>query len=687
MVATILMMAALATHLSIDQPMVALVDRQSLSPELYECKAIALSSDTLLVIIPLEDSKMLGAGLTWIGPLPERQLWIVRRDMFAAERVPSEMVVVQTQTGFVIAADQDVVDNLRNQGLFIVPAEPIAISKIISPGFGERFLEELLGDKPRRVRWQRAREIANLVEPSSIASNLDLLCRDPVSGEPSARFSCRDELEQVYAQLIMQKLEQYLLPKGGTVDTMMFRISQCGQKNLVNIIGSKPGLRTSACYLICAHYDATASLDQGWDWTIDPSPGADDNASGVVSLLECARVLGSVEMDVGVKFVAFSGEEQGLTGSLDYVKRLSQTDSIIGVINLDMIGWVEDQKTAARIRYDWKSKWLADLLEEAKDSLAIDDLELESEIEKMALTSDHASFWIYGIPGVCLSENAAYPYYHTKADTAGNVHIGQVCDLTKLVSGLLGFFISVEGEGLCDLVVQEGNVEFDWKGKAFGRQALLGDSITAIVRAVNQGLAMEAEEPYVFEIWDGKKGSGKLIDRDTVLIQIASGMVFEIKRSWEIQGPTGRRLFTLGLLPLSHGVEDNIDNNIVTVDLIVSHRDELAIQDLHVFPNPVSDGKDIKIGFLLLYSGTSLFATMDVSIYDIMGKLLVTKSFEKLGTRQDFVIGENTIDLGEVLSTSDLSPGLYQLVVSVRSLSPGSSSRASKANTRFAVIR
>lgn len=56
--------------------------------------------------------------------------------------------------------------------------------------------------------------------------------------------------------------------------------------------GSQPEI------LILSHYD-----------TVERCPGADDNASGVALMLECARILAKEEKDCDVRFISFSLEE------------------------------------------------------------------------------------------------------------------------------------------------------------------------------------------------------------------------------------------------------------------------------------------------------------------------------------------------------------------------------------------
>ncbi len=83
--------------------------------------------------------------------------------------------------------------------------------------------------------------------------------------------------------------------------------------------------------------------------------GADDNGSGTCGLLELARRFGAMKGRVGrrVVFIAFSGEERGLFGSIHYCKEPTfPLDKTVFMLNMDMIGRVtevEDDAKLARV--------------------------------------------------------------------------------------------------------------------------------------------------------------------------------------------------------------------------------------------------------------------------------------------------------------------------------------------------
>ena len=118
-----------------------------------------------------------------------------------------------------------------------------------------------------------------------------------------------------------------------------------------NVVGILPGRdpKLAGQYIVIgAHYD---HLGLGGPGSLDPDSvgvphnGADDNASGVVAMLEVARRLSLRPPARSVLFLAFSGEEEGLLGSAAWVKAPAvPNDSVVAMLNFDMVGRLRDDK-------------------------------------------------------------------------------------------------------------------------------------------------------------------------------------------------------------------------------------------------------------------------------------------------------------------------------------------------------
>jgi Zn-dependent M28 family amino/carboxypeptidase len=74
--------------------------------------------------------------------------------------------------------------------------------------------------------------------------------------------------------------------------------------------------------------------------------GADDNASGIAGVIELARVFSTrTDLERGILFAAFAGEELGLLGSSHYTRNPTlPLDKTVAMINMDMIGRLRKDK-------------------------------------------------------------------------------------------------------------------------------------------------------------------------------------------------------------------------------------------------------------------------------------------------------------------------------------------------------
>ena len=109
-----------------------------------------------------------------------------------------------------------------------------------------------------------------------------------------------------------------------------------------NVIATLKGtVNPELVYVVSSHYDSVAA-----------GPGADDDSSGTAALLEAARVLAGTPMPATIIFASFTGEESGLLGSREFVRRAVEGQmQIVGALNNDMIGWANDQRLDNTIRY------------------------------------------------------------------------------------------------------------------------------------------------------------------------------------------------------------------------------------------------------------------------------------------------------------------------------------------------
>ncbi|WP_293892761.1 M20/M25/M40 family metallo-hydrolase [Flavobacterium sp.] len=100
-----------------------------------------------------------------------------------------------------------------------------------------------------------------------------------------------------------------------------------------NLIVTKVGtLYPNTFVIVCGHYDSIGGT------------GTNDNGSGVACILETARLLQNIPTEYSIKFINFSGEEDGLYGSKHFVNSIVNGTTpkmdIRLVLNLDEVGGV-----------------------------------------------------------------------------------------------------------------------------------------------------------------------------------------------------------------------------------------------------------------------------------------------------------------------------------------------------------
>jgi len=215
------------------------------------------------------------------------------------------------------------------------------------------------------------------------------------------------------------------------------------QNVVATLPGSDPG--STKVYIICGHYDSTASRTPGWSWQTGAAPGADDNASGAAAVLEAARVLSQYRFNHTLIFIAFSGEEQGLYGSAHYAQAAKAAGMAIGgVINLDMVGYnIACDKLD--VLGDPPSAWLVDEMLANNTQYSI-GLVTERVIDASIWYSDHSSFWNQGYNALLVIEDyqlrtsncyTATTYYHTVNDLYSTLNMNLVTKGTRLAVATL----------------------------------------------------------------------------------------------------------------------------------------------------------------------------------------------------------------------------------------------------------
>ena len=104
-------------------------------------------------------------------------------------------------------------------------------------------------------------------------------------------------------------------------------------KKFRNIIGRQSAQRVGSLIILGAHFDS-----------VQGTPGADDNASGVAVLLEAARLMARARVGSQVLFCAFNLEELNMIGSGYFAKKLRAAQAkVAAMISLEMVGYTDSR--------------------------------------------------------------------------------------------------------------------------------------------------------------------------------------------------------------------------------------------------------------------------------------------------------------------------------------------------------
>jgi len=191
---------------------------------------------------------------------------------------------------------------------------------------------------------------------------------------------------------------------------------QVNSPTCVNVIATKTGTKyPNKQLLIFAHYD-----DYSMN-SVDTIPGADDNASGVCGVLEAARLLSAFNSYYTIKFIAFDEEEDWMIGSYAYADTAyANGDSIIGFINLDMLGFDPYSQNKYRLNTNNASVILASSYVNFSSIYQIPLIPIEYLSETIA--SDNLPFWEKGYKGLFIIESYSNIYYHTISETVDKLN-------------------------------------------------------------------------------------------------------------------------------------------------------------------------------------------------------------------------------------------------------------------------
>ncbi len=277
--------------------------------------------------------------------------------------------------------------------------------------------------------------------------------------------------------LATQFVYEHLLTQG--LDVTYFpwnRLALSGR----NVVGELTGaVHPAEVVLITAHLDSLPSTG--------PGPGADDNGSGSTAVMLASKILAKREFARTVRFIFFTGEEQGLWGSQFYAEAMAEAgEVIVAVLNLDMIAWDSLEGPVLRLHTRPESnpghpgdRAIAELFTDVVATYGLDDT-LDTVLDPDGITaSDHSPFWNWGFPAILAIEDDKAdfnPNWHLPSDRRETLNIPYFTDFVKAAVGTVAH-LAIPSDSAVDValvrpnqmqgaVLSPSSVELTWNDRS-----------------------------------------------------------------------------------------------------------------------------------------------------------------------------------------------------------------------------
>ena len=217
---------------------------------------------------------------------------------------------------------------------------------------------------------------------------------------------------------------------------------------LVNVVATLPGSDPDRLVVVSGHYDTIPSDNMD---PLSDAPGANDDGSGTVAVLEAARLMAGVQPRATVVFLCVAAEEQGLLGAQAQGELWqAQGKKVEAFFTMDIVGGVQGssgQREPRRLRVfsegvptagakivgsdnDAPSRQLARYLKRTAEAV-LDDWEvtLVFRQDRYLRGGDHKPFNDLGVAAVRLTEpHENYAWQHQDVRLEGGVQYGDLPD-------------------------------------------------------------------------------------------------------------------------------------------------------------------------------------------------------------------------------------------------------------------
>jgi hypothetical protein len=272
---------------------------------------------------------------------------------------------------------------------------------------------------------------AAATSPADLRAHVELLSSDLLEGRDTPSRGLDIAAGYIAAQFRRAGLQPQ-------PDGTYFQTASEGRRNVVGVLrGSHPRLREQYV-LVTAHYDHVGLRKEAADDMI--YNGANDNASGVASVIEIARSLAGARLKPrrSIVFIAYYGEEDGLVGSRYYAENpLFPIEATVAQINIEQTGRTDDRegpnvKTFNVTGYDYSQ--VAEILRAAAAVKGIRVVRRNKWSDDAFERSDNEALAKKGVPAHTVSVAYMFPDYHSVGDHADKLNYTNMAAVTDAVA-------------------------------------------------------------------------------------------------------------------------------------------------------------------------------------------------------------------------------------------------------------
>lgn len=218
--------------------------------------------------------------------------------------------------------------------------------------------------------------------------------------------------------------------------------------NVVGFVEGTDNNLKDEIILIGAHYDHIGIQKPVAGDSI--ANGANDNASGTVTVMELAAHFAKNPTKRSLVFALFAGEEMGLLGSKHLAKRMKKEDqNLYTVFNIEMVGVPMKDRSYAAYLTGFKMSNFAEKFNTYAGNEALGFLPQAKDYQLFSRSDNFPFYQEFKIPAqtVCTFDFTNYEYYHHVNDETTELDIPHMQNLIEtFIPGIEGMANTSEKE-------------------------------------------------------------------------------------------------------------------------------------------------------------------------------------------------------------------------------------------------